>query len=715
MGSHTYRLGIDIGGTFTDLVIIRSDGFYAREKVLSTPSNYSDGVIAGIMQLIERYSIPSAGITEIVHGTTVGTNAILERKGALTALITTKGFRDVLEMRRMTMPDMYDWLWDKPTPLVERHLRLEVDERVGATGAVLKGLDDGEVQRLLQQIRSRGCQALAVCLMNSYVNPIHEHRIGEIVREQFPDLSLSLSCEVSPYIEEFERTSTTVTNAYIMPVFESYLGDIQRRLKDHGLTARLHVMESNGGMMPAHATKTRPVYALESGPAAGVVAAEYLSKTAKLGDVVTFDMGGTTAKASLIENGQPHRTLEYEIGAPISLGSRLNKGGGYLIRVPAINIAEVGAGGGSIAWLDSGGVLHVGPQSTGADPGPACYDRGGAKSTVTDANVVLGYLNPKHLVGGNMPIRYDLAYRAIEDGIAKPLRLSVLDAAFGIHRIANSNMTRAIRAVSTEQGKDVRQFSLLAFGGNGPVHASGIAQIMDIPRVTIPACPGVFSAVGLLFAQMEHHLVRTILRRGHMSTWEDIERSFTELEGETKDILLAEGYPAGAFHLMRLADLEYVGQASPLTVPVNRARTSEPFQELKRAFEEEYMRLYGRAESRHSVEVVSVRVVGKAGRPETKFDDLTAWSLQNKGTSPWSEKGAREKQDARYAYFGQKTGPVRVQVLDREGIPEGISLPGPVLIEEYDSTIVVPPGCAVCRDQSGNIVVNIGQPASDAS
>ena len=507
MTSLAGRIGVDVGGTFTDVLLHTADGRVRVRKLLSTPPNYDLAVVEAVSGLSGGEE--PARVSEVVHGTTVATNAVLQRLGAETALITTEGFRDVLELRRLRVPHMYDLFWKKPPPLVERRLRFEIGERMQADGTVLRPLDDDEVRSVAGRLRELGIGSVAVCFLHSYLYPEHEQRVGAILAEELPDATISLSSEILREQREYERSATTVVNAYVRPLMASYIDRIRTGLDGIGLdSAPLQIMQSSGGVMTSDDAKLRPVFALESGPAAGVVAALGMAERLGLENLIAFDMGGTTAKASLIENGAIARGREYEVGGSISAGSRLIRGAGELLRIPTIDIAEVGAGGGSIAWLDPAGGLQVGPRSAGADPGPACYGRGGVEPTVTDANVVLGTIPAGEVADGQITISRELAEQAIAR-IAGPLGLTVAEAADGIHRIANARMTRALRAVSSEKGRDPREFAIIAYGGSGPVHAGGLAEDLGVSTIVVPPVAGLFSAVGLLFARPEFHEVRS--------------------------------------------------------------------------------------------------------------------------------------------------------------------------------------------------------------
>ena len=504
-----WRIGVDIGGTFTDIVLLGADGTVATRKISSSVDDYARAIMEGIASLVAEHAIDGAEIAEITHGTTVASNALLERKGARTGLIGTKGFRDILEIRNLRMPRLYDLAWEKPPPLVERYLRQVVDERIDARGNVQTALDADEARAVVDRLLAEGVEAIAVCLINAFANPVHERALEAIVREKAPGCTVCISYDVLPEIKEYERTSTTVINTYISPIVRTYLERLRQAILERCPKAHLLIMQSNGGLTSADEAARRPVNIVESGPAGGVVGALAMAGDIGQDDLVTFDMGGTTAKAALIEGGVISRSAEFQVGGGILTGSRLLTGAGYLVRMPAIDLAEVGAGGGSLIAIDAGGSMQVGPESAGAEPGPVCYDMGGSAPTITDANVALGYLNPDYLVGGALPIDAAKAIAALRTQIAEPLGVSVEEAAYGAHRIVASNMIRAIRAVSTERGRDPRGYTLVAFGGNGPVFGAAMAQALDIRRVVVPQAPGLFSSFGLLTADVEHHLSRT--------------------------------------------------------------------------------------------------------------------------------------------------------------------------------------------------------------
>ena len=669
------RVGADIGGTFTDIVFLGPDGTVHAAKLLSTPDDYGRAILDGLQS--DRALGGGAAIAEIVHGTTVATNAILEQKGAKVGLLTTKGFRDVLEIRRVRLPVLYDITWRKPEPLVRRERRLEVDERVGPGGEVRQPLDRADARDAIERLKALGCESVAVCFLHSYANAEHELAVAELLDGEFP--FVSLSCQVLPELKEYERTATTVVDAYVKPVVSRYLGNLRANLDAAGVTAPLLVMQSGGGIFSDRAAVASPVRIIESGPAAGVIAAAAAGRIAGLDNLITFDMGGTTAKASIIERGAIALSAEYEVGGGLNQGSRLIKGGGHLIRIPAIDVAEVGAGGGSLAWIDPGGVLRVGPESAGAVPGPACYGRGGGRPTVTDANLVLGYLNPGYLVGGDLRLDAACAERALQEHVAGPLGLSLLDAAEGIHRIANAAMQRAIRSVSIERGRDPRDFTLVAFGGSGPVHAAGLAEALDIGRILIPPHPGLFSAIGLLVADVEQLYTRSLLRELRKADLDAAETILREMEARAVHDLGTEGFGARDVKLERFADLRYRKQISELLLPLpERALEPGDRERLAEAFHREHEATYGYAMRDERIEIVSLKLRARGVRASTP----PAWDRMGRGNAVAGE---------RIAHFGLEHGALATRVLGRAAL-DARALAGPLVIEEYDSTTVVPPG-----------------------
>jgi N-methylhydantoinase A len=699
-----FRVGVDIGGTFTDIVFLGEHGERLTKKVSSTVDNYATAIVDGLAELIGEHNLEAAEIVELLHGTTVASNAILELKGARTGLITTKGFRDVLEIRTLRMPRLYDLSWTKPPPLVERHLRVEVDERVNARGDVERPLAEADAARAIEKLVDQGVEAIAVCLIHSYLNPAHEQLVKEVAARIAPQLTLCISAEVLPEIKEYERTSTTVINAYVRPIVEKYLLSLTAELARIGIDAPLLLMQSNGGLTTAKAAAVAPMNIIESGPAAGVVGVQALTRQLGVAKAISFDMGGTTAKASLIENGELSRALEYSVGGGVMIGSRLLSGAGYTLKVPAIDLAEVGAGGGSVIWIDAGGALQIGPQSAGAAPGPVCYDLGGTKPTLTDANVVLGYINPGHLVGGALKLNAPKARSVIAETVARPLGMSLEEAAWGAHLIAGSNMIRAIKAVSSERGRDPRDYALVAFGGNGPLFAASMAAALMIRRVVIPPSAGVFSSYGLLYSEIAYHFTKT--RKALLGAIDPAEISVIlgELEGEARARLAADGFADGQIALERRAALHYQGQSFELEVPVPRGAVDPAvLAAIDEAFSVEHERTYGhRAGAEEPVELVTLKVVGR-GVP-----DVPRAALAARAELP---KGVVIAEPLRQAYFGPVHGWQQTRVFNRADLVA--PLEGPCIVEEYDSTCVVPPGSIASLDGYGNIVIDV--PTNTAS
>jgi len=693
-----YRVGVDIGGTFTDIVFLGEHGQRLTKKVSSTVGNYATAIVKGLAELTREHNLEAAEIVELLHGTTVASNAILELKGARTGLITTKGFRDVLEIRTLRMPRLYDLAWTKPPPLVERHLRVEVDERINARGEVERPLTEADVARAIEKLLNEGVEAIAVCLIHSYLNPVHEQLVKRVAGQMAPDVTLCISSEVLPEIKEYERTSTTVINAYVRPIVERYLSTLIAELARIGVDAPLLLMQSNGGLTTAKVAAVTPMNIIESGPAAGVVGVQALIRQIGIAKAISFDMHGTTAKASLIENGELSRALEYSVGGGVMIGSRLLSGAGYTLKVPAIDLAEVGAGGGSVIWIDAGGALQIGPQSAGATPGPVCYDLGGTLPTLTDANVVLGYINPDHLVGGALKLNASKARSVIAEKVARPLGMTVEEAAWGAYLIAGSNMIRAIKTVSSERGRDPRDYALVAFGGNGPLFAAVMAAALMIRRVVIPPSAGVFSSYGLLYSEVAYHFTKT--RKALLAAIDaaEVGAILGELEGEARTRLAEDGFAEDRLAIERAAALHYQGQSFELEVPVpggviDRAVLTT----LEEAYGVEHEKTYGhRAGAEEPVELVTLKVIGR-GVPEVPRAALAA-----KAELPRSVVIA---EPLRQAYFGPVHGWRDTDVVNRADLAEPRR--GPCIVEEYDSTCVFPPGSTASLDDFGNIVIDV--------
>ena len=691
----SHRLGVDIGGTFTDLVLLGPDGTVHARKVLSTPDDYSRAIEDGVTRLLADTGIAPAAITELAHGTTVATNALMERRGGKVALVTTRGFRDVLELARFRSPRLYDLGFRKPEPLVERRLRFEIEERTSGRGEVLTPLDGGALDRIAERLREEGTEAVAVCFINSYVNPENELQALHRLQELLPDAPVSASAQLLPQIQEYERTSTTVVNAYVRPVVETYLNSLEERMRRVGVTVPLTIMQSNGGVLPAGLAAENPVCIIESGPAAGVVGAQRLGALTGVRDLLVLDMGGTTAKASLVRGGEYTIVPESEVASGESAGHRLLQGAGYPIQVPTIDIVEVGAGGGSIASVDAAGGFQVGPRSAGAVPGPVCYARGGEHPTVTDANLVLGYLNARTLVGGDLSLDADAAHRAIAD-LGKRIGQASVDTAYGVHRIANANMMRGLSSVSSERGLDPAGFTLVAIGGSSGVHSAGLAESLGIRRILAPPFAGVFSALGLLFADLEHHLVRAFYRPMASVTPEEFNAAAQPLVDEAHRLLGSEGFTARGGRAVEVeASLKYVGQTSALPV---RCRTfpadAAAMAALAEDFAESHDRQYGYRSDGEALQIVALTVIGRGVPVAPRVPERLARARE------WvSAEGERS------AFFGPSRGWRPAAILPRAGLGEE-PREGPLVVEEYDTTIVVPPGWEASRDGWNNVVVD---------
>lgn len=689
-----FRIGVDIGGTFTDVVLLGSDGTLRTKKVLSTPDDYARGVVRGVLELLEDTGAAPASVTKVVHASTVASNAVLEGKGARCCLLTTAGFRDVLELRRLRIPVMYELQYEKPRPLVPRRWRYEIPERIGPRGEVWTELDEGAVREAAERARAEGVAAVAISFLHAYANPSHERRAAEIVRDVLgEDVYITCSSEILAEIREYERTSTAVVNAYVGPVVGRYIRSLESSLAEAGIAAPLQIMQSSGGLMSAAAATRKPAHLVESGPAAGVVACAFLARAAGIPNVISLDMGGTTAKAAILEDGLPAKTSEYEVGAGINLSSRLIQGGGHAIRLPFIDLSEIGAGGGSLVSVDEFGMLHVGPESAGSDPGPACYGRGGDAPTLTDALVVLGYLNPEQLAGGTVAIDAEAAMRALET-VAAPLRRSATEAAYGVFQLAVATMTRAVKAVSTYRGRDPRDFVLCGFGGNGPVVAAAIARSLQMRRVLVPLAPGVFSAAGLLLSEIEHEFVRTLVARGADATPELLQAGYRELEAEAEAALLAEGVAHEEIVVSRFADVRYTGQAYELTLPV--AAGPPDLGLIAAEFGAEHQRTYGHASADAPIDIVNLKLTARpAANGDIPYDPLAGLCVL--GTQATSRR----------AYFGAEHGALDVPVISRAALLDAPPREGPLIVEEYDSTCVVPPGCRVTLDSLGSIDIGL--------
>ena len=678
-----YRLGVDVGGTFTDLALHdASSNRLEFAKIPSTPTNQAVGVAEGIRELVERLQIPPGEIEFFIHGTTVATNALLERRGARTALIVTSGFRDVLQIGRQERPHLYDWRIRRPEPLVPRHLRFEVRERVLHTGEVLLPIDEADVRSVVERLSDADVEAVAVCLLHSYANPVHEQVIGREIREALPELIVSLSHEVLPEFKEYERMSTTTVNSYVAPVMGRYLRQLGRTVADVGIASEVYIMQSNGGTAAASEAVEKPVHTIMSGPAAGVIGGVGLATQAGELNAISVDMGGTSFDVSLSYQGEVRHTKEGEI-------ERIP------VKVPMVDIHTLGAGGGSIAWIDPGDALRVGPQSAGADPGPAAYGRGGREATVTDANLVLGRLNPGRHLGGRLNLDAALARQTVQERIAVPLGLGVEEAAEGIVRVVNATMIKGIRVVSVAKGYDPRDFCLVVFGGAGPMHAAELAAELDIPRVLVPIAPGVTSALGLLMSDLRHDYVRTVLKRGDEVVAGPLTALYSEMEGEAATQMRREGVDGDDMSMDRLADVRYLGQGYELEVPVAAGKLTErKLAAAVQRFHEAHRSLYGYASPDNPVEVVNLRLTAVARLPRPELESA---SLDGE------ENPKRARQGRRQVYF---TGePVASDIYERGRLKPGDSISGAAIIEQLDSTTVVWPGQSARVDAYGNLIL----------
>ena len=673
-----YRLGTDVGGTFTDGVLLdETTGRIAVSKVSSTPENPAIGTI----QCIERFAIPLDQASFLAHGTTVVINALIEGKGAKTALITTKGFRDVLEIGRCNRTEMYDALYRKPRPLVPRRLRLEVNERVAADGTVVVPLDLTEVARLVEVMRRDGVESIAVCLLNAYSNSKHEEEIGTFLASHYPEATVSLSHQITRRYYEYERTSTTVQNAYVMPVVRKYLKSLEDELEARRFKNVLQIMQSNGGVMASPVARDIPIAMVESGPAGGAIGAAQLAGLLGYRNVISYDMGGTTAKTSIITDALPETTDQYLVeGRPILL--------------PVVDMREIGAGGGSIAWIDEAGALHVGPQSAGAAPGPACYQRGGTEPTVTDANLVLGILDPEYFLGGEMEIAPDLAREAVGK-IAEYFGLSVDEAALGIVKIVNTNMSGLLQSMTVKRGYDPREFALVAFGGAGPIHASAIAREINVPTVIVPPSSGVFSAWGMLMADLRHDFSQTYIAPMDQASVDSVNAVFAKLEGRVRDLFELERIPEGQIALSYSVDLRYIGQEHTLRVPAPARMKQSDKPSLDRSFDDMHLRIYGHNAPEERKEIVSLQVmgIGKVRKPVLE-------KIARGAKSPTSGATLGKRR----VYVGSGTYEP-FSIYRRDLLAAGNVIEGPALVEEATATTTVGKGETCSVDEYGNLII----------
>jgi N-methylhydantoinase A len=688
----SHRVGIDIGGTFTDLVLIDdATGERAVGKVLTTPDDPSEAVEEGLRELLEREEVDASQLNTIIHGTTLVTNALIERRGALTALLTTDGFRDAVAIGTEHRYDMYDIFIEKPEPLVPRNLRYGIRERVLDDGSVLRKLDEEQVRSVAGELVERGIGAVAVSFLHGFRNPAHERRVAEILAEEAPGVALSLSSEVSPEIREYERTSTTIANVYVRPLVERYLRKLEGRLRELGFDGSFYVMLSNGGTASVETACRFPVRLLESGPAAGALAAAFHGKAAGFSDVLSFDMGGTTAKACLIDGGEPLTSTDFEVARVY----RFKKGSGLPVKTSVIEMIEIGAGGGSIARVGPLGLPKIGPESAGADPGPACYGRGGEEPTVTDADLLLGYLDPNFFLGGRMTLDYGAAEKAIKK-ISGTLGLDPIEAAWGVHQVVDENMANAARVHAVERGKDPRKYLLLAFGGAGPVHAHRVARALGVPGFVAPLGAGTASAFGFLCAPLSFDLARSLYGRLDDLDWDAANAALAEMEAEGRELLQASGVPDEDVRVRRLGEMRYVGQGHEVGVRLPEGTLGpEDVEKISDGYREEYRRLYRREGPDVPLETITWRVEVSAPRPEIPQEDGEG--------DPRPLGGARKGE--REIYIPESGGFGPVPVYDRYSLDPGAAFDGPAVVEERESTVIVGPDSHAEVDGARNLIV----------
>lgn len=679
-------VGIDIGGTFTDLVGC-IDGRIVTSKSSTVPADPTQGV-ADTLNLAK---LDMERLAEVLHGTTVAINTVLERKGARTALITTKGFRDVYAIGRGNRIEAFNLFFHRPKPLVERDLTFEIAERVDARGHILFALDEAALRELAGILRARGVEAVAVCLLHAYANPDHERRIGAFLRDVLPDLFVTLSHEILREYREYERTSTTALNAYVGPRVKTYLSRLETYLRANRFKGRIEIMRSNGGVMSIAAAGVQPVSMMESGPVAGMIGAGRLALDLKLERCIGFDMGGTTAKTSLIDNGAPSIEEGYVIGGQAS---------GQPMQLPVVDIVEVGAGGGSIAWIDADGGIHVGPQSAGADPGPACYGKGNPDPVVTDANLVLGRINPRRFLGGTMALDVTASEHAIEKKIAGPLGLGVREAALGIVRIADAAMSLAVRAVSVNKGVDPRDTAIIAFGGGGPLHAGSIAREIFVPKLVVPKLPGTFSALGMLMASWRQDFVRTLIGRLGTLDAHSVEAVFAELTQVGTEQIARDGIAPSNAQFAFHANLRYVGQEHTIPIPVaSPSLLTRDLGHLREMFHAEHAKRYAQSAPDEVMEIVSLRLVVTAAR-----QDRMAETWLNEA---WVPQGAAEE-STRDVVFDDAACPLKTRIVWRPALGAGTTIAGPAIIEEPNATTLVHPGDVATVSAAGHLIIAIG-------
>ena len=682
---------VDIGGTFTDIVIHdrKNKKTYLR-KELTTTNDPSIAALAGLRSLAEEQKIRFPDLSKIIHGTTLAGNAIIERKGAKTGLVATKGFGEILTIGRESRYDIYDLNPEFPDPLVKGSRRQELTERTSASGQVLQSPSVQEIKVTIQELIDKGVESVAICLLHSYINSENENEIGKVIKKSFPELSYSLSSDVCPEIREYERTSTTVANAYIKPIVSKYLKNLELNLG----SVSLYIMLSNGGITDAKSAEQNPIRMFESGPAASVLSAKYFGETANLENFISFDMGGTTAKTSIIEKGNPHISFQSEVARV----KRFNKGSGLPIQNPCIDLLEVGAGGGSIAQINKMGLLKVGPESTNANPGPACYETGGEEPTVTDADLLLGYINPDFFLGGEMQINKDKSEQAIETKIAKPLKIETIDAAWGIHELVNERMASAVKMQMSQRGLDHRNFTLFASGGAGPVHAFRLARKVGLQKIICPPASSLSSALGMLTVPLKVDLVCTMVSSLESIDLKLVNKLLEEKQKECEILLSRSGENTKRIRIERKADISFEGQGTSITVSIPDGKlTQNHIKQIELNFREKYISEHGSAIDKVRLQVFSWRIFGYGEEPEIDFQ-----FLHKKNTS----KNMPIKNQRRI-YLPETKGFRKVNVYDRYQLKPGQIYKGPALLEEPMTTTVIGPRSRFSMDKKYNVIITL--------
>ena len=691
------RVGVDVGGTFTDFVLVdeKRDLIFTGKR-LTTPEDPSLAITDGLERLVSESGTSVPELDAVVHGTTLVANTIIERKGAKVGLITTKGFRDSLEMGREIRYDLYDLFFEKPEPLAPRFRRQPVDERIDAKGNVLRPLDENTLGAAVEKLVAEGVEAIAICFMHAYANDAHERQAKEILDAKYPDMPITTSTEVAPEIREYERANTACANAYVLPLMQRYLGDLSQKLSDQGLKQPLYLMQSGGGIASVTRGQAAPIHLIESGPAAGATAGAFYGRLTGTEQVISFDMGGTTAKMCLIEEYEPEHAHEFEAGRV----RRFKKGSGLPLKVPVIDLIEIGAGGGSLARVDNMGLLKVGPDSAGSEPGPVCYGLGGTQPTVTDADLLLGYLSPEYFLGGEMDLDLGLVKDAVEEKLANVTGLSVEEVAAGIHSIVNENMASATRMYIAEKGRDPRRYALVASGGAGPVHAYGMAKLLKISRVICPLGAGVLSALGFLVAAPGTDSVRSYVSRLENLDWDRLNRLFREMEEEAMAQILEAGADPATVTMRRRADMRYSGQGFEIDVPVpDGEMNGSAANVMRQSFLDKYQELFGRQIGDLPIEALTWRIYASGPTPNVELN----FAGQQIDEEP-SDKGERQ------VYFPE-TGYATCKIYNRYALKPGDSFRGPAVIEERESTAVAGPDTTVSIDKYLNLVIDIDPPA----